>query len=339
MENKSKPKIGITLGDFNGIGPEVILKTLADPRVLNFCTPFIYGSAPLLRRYRKLFNIENLSFQQLKAGEPPVPKKISVVSCWEEDYEIQPGTPSPESGRGALLSLQSAVGDLKNGLLEGIVTAPIDKDNIQSEEFRFPGHTEYFTTTFGAPESLMFLVGQSLRVATVTGHLPLKEVSSALSVPLLLQKLTILLKSLKEDFGLAKPRVAVLGLNPHAGEKGLLGTEEGEIIFPALKELKEKGHLVFGPYPADGFFGNAQYTKFDATLSMYHDQGLIPFKTLAFETGVNFTAGLPIVRTSPDHGTAYDLAGKNLANESSFREALFLACDIIRRRQSNRFPR
>jgi 4-hydroxythreonine-4-phosphate dehydrogenase len=336
MENKSKPKIGITLGDFNGIGPEVILKTLADQRVLGFCTPILYGAAPLLRKYRKLLNIENLSFQPALASDPQVPKKYSVVTCWEEDFELTPGTPTPESGRGALLSLQMAVRDLKEGLIEGIVTAPIDKDNIQSDEFRFPGHTEYFTSSFAAPESLMFLVGQTLRVATVTGHLPLKEVPGTLSIPLLLQKLTILLKSLQQDFGITKPRIAVLGLNPHAGENGLLGTEETEIIIPALKQLKEKGHLVFGPFPADGFFGNCQYQKFDATLSMYHDQGLIPFKTLAFETGVNFTAGLPIVRTSPDHGTAYDLAGKNVASESSFREALFLACDIIRKRNGSR---
>jgi 4-hydroxythreonine-4-phosphate dehydrogenase len=338
MELKSKPKIGITLGDFNGIGPEVILKTLADPRVLSFCTPFVYGSAPLLRKYRKLLNLENLSFQQLKVGEPLVPKKIAVVSCWEEDYEIQPGTPTPASGRGAFLSLQAVAKDLKEGMIDGMVTAPIDKDNIQSEAFRFPGHTEFLTTYFEAPESLMFLVGQTLRVATVTGHLPLKEVASTLSLPLLIQKLTILLKSLKDDFGLAKPRIAVLGLNPHAGENGLLGTEEQETIIPAIHQLQEKGHLVFGPYPADGFFGNTQYRNFDATLSMYHDQGLIPFKTLAFENGVNFTAGLPVVRTSPDHGTAYSLAGKNVASEASFREALFLACDIIRKRTSDWLP-
>jgi 4-hydroxythreonine-4-phosphate dehydrogenase len=305
---------------------------MADPRVLNHCTPLIYGSAPVLQKYRKLLNIENLNLVQIKPNESPNPKKVNVVACWEEEVDVLPGTPTQASGRGALLALQAAVSGLKAGLIEGVVTGPIDKDNIQSEEFRFPGHTEFFTTSFNAPESLMFLIGDSLRVATVTGHLPLKEVPATLTVPLLLQKLNILLQSLKQDFGLAKPRIAVLGLNPHAGENGLLGTEEQEIILPAIRQLKEKGNLIFGPFPADGFFGNSQQKKFDATLAMYHDQGLIPFKTLAFENGVNFTAGLSIVRTSPDHGTAYDLAGKNAANEASFREALFLACDIIRKR-------
>ena len=335
MEQKGKPKIGITVGDFNGIGPEVIIKTLADPRVLNYCTPLIYGSASVLHTYRKLLNIEPFNFQLIKTADACIAKKVNLISCWEEDYQITPGKPTPESGKGALLALQSVAKDLKQGLIDGAVTAPIDKDNIQSDEFKFPGHTEFFTTYFEAPGSLMFLVGNSLRVATVTGHLPLKEVPALLSLPLLIQKLTILLHSLRQDFDIAKPRVAVLGLNPHAGENGLLGSEEKEVILPAIEQLKTKGHLVFGPLPADGFFGNSQYKKVDATLAMYHDQGLIPFKTLAFETGVNFTAGLSVVRTSPDHGTAFSIAGKNVASEASFREALFLACDIIRKRSSD----
>jgi len=213
-----------------------------------------------------------------------------------------------------------------------VVTAPIDKDNTQGEGFLFPGHTEFFTTFFDAPESLMFLVADDLRVATATGHVPLKDVTQYLTAELLIRKLSILDKSLRLDFGIQKPKIAVLGLNPHAGENGLLGAEEVELIRPVIEQLKGKGNLVFGPYPADGFFGTRSYKKFDATLALYHDQGLIPFKTLAFERGVNFTAGLPIVRTSPDHGTAYDIAGKGLADETSFREALFTAVDILRAR-------
>ncbi|PSR53743.1 4-hydroxythreonine-4-phosphate dehydrogenase PdxA [Adhaeribacter arboris] len=331
--DKPKLKIGITLGDYNGIGPEVIIKTLADTRILSFCTPIIYGSGNLINKTRKLLHIENFSFQQIRQMAEYDHKRINVLNCWEEEHELNLGTPTPQSGKAALQSIQTASADLKAGLIDGIVTAPIDKDNIQSEEFKFPGHTEYFTSYFEAPESLMFLVSGNLRVATATGHLPVKEVAPKLTTELLLQKLTILLQSLQNDFGIQKPRVAVLGLNPHAGENGLLGTEEQEIIMPAIRILKEKGHLLFGPFPADGFFGTRQYQQVDATLAMYHDQGLIPFKTLAFENGVNYTAGLPIVRTSPDHGTAYNIAGANKAQESSFREALFLAIDIIRKRQ------
>ncbi|MGV3638868.1 MAG: 4-hydroxythreonine-4-phosphate dehydrogenase PdxA [Adhaeribacter sp.] len=333
MEQKNKLRIGISLGDFNGIGPEVILKTLADTRLLNYCVPVIYASGALINQERKNLGLDNFSFQQQPNAEQLDYKKINVINCWEEDYALSPGKPSPESGAAALRSLQAACQDLKAGLIDGLVTAPIDKDNIQAEDFHFPGHTEFLTSYFGAPESLMFLVSEQLRVATVTGHLPLKDVVHKLNPELIILKTTLLLESLKKDFGIAKPRVAVLGFNPHAGENGLLGKEEEEIIIPALRQLKEKGHLVFGPFPADGFFGTGHYRQVDAVLAMYHDQGLIPFKTLAFENGVNFTAGLPIVRTSPDHGTAYDIAGKNLARETSFREALYLACDIIRKRR------
>lgn len=332
--DKPKLKIGITLGDYNGIGPEVIIKTLADNRILNFCTPIIYGSGSLINKTRKLLHIENFSFQQIRQVVEHDSKRINVLNCWEDDLELNLGNPTPQSGRAALQSIQAASADLKAGFIDGIVTAPIDKDNIQSDEFKFPGHTEYFTSYFEAPESLMFLVSGNLRVATATGHIPVKEVAGKITTELLLQKLTILLQSLQKDFGIQKPRIAVLGLNPHAGENGLLGTEEQEIILPALRTLKENGHLLFGPFPADGFFGTRQYQQVDATLAMYHDQGLIPFKTLAFENGVNYTAGLPIVRTSPDHGTAYNIAGTNKAQESSFREALFLAVDIIRKRST-----
>ena len=330
--DKSKVKLGITLGDYNGIGPEVIIKTLTDARILNFCTPIIYGSGALINKTRKLLSIENFSFQQIRQLSEFDNKRVNVINCWEEEHELSLGSPTAQSGKAALLSIQAASADLKAGLIDAVVTAPIDKDNIQSEEFHFPGHTEFFTSYFEAPESLMFLVSENLRVATATGHIPVKDVANKLTTEMLIQKLSILLESLKKDFGILKPRIAVLGLNPHAGENGLLGSEEKDVIIPAIRTLKEKGHLLFGPFPADGFFGTRQYQQVDATLAMYHDQGLIPFKTLAFENGVNFTAGLPIVRTSPDHGTAYNIAGKNLAQESSFREALFLALDILRKR-------
>ena len=339
MEHKIKPRLGISLGDFNGIGPEVILKTLADSRLLNFCTPIIYGNIHLLNKVKKHLALENFHLQFISETSGADLKKVNVINCWEEDLELTLGKPTTESGQSALKSLQRAAEDLKNGLLDGIVTAPIDKDNIQSESFQFPGHTEFLTHYFEAPNSLMFLVGSELRVATVTGHVPLKDVPGKLTADLLIQKLTILLESLKQDFHIQKPKIAVLGLNPHAGENGLLGKEEAEIIMPAIQQLKEKGNLIFGPFPADGFFGTASYKHFDAVLSMYHDQGLIPFKTLAFENGVNYTAGLPVVRTSPDHGTAYNIAGQNVAQESSFREALLLAVDIIRKRHFNAHPR
>lgn len=332
MENKHKAKLGISIGDTNGIGPEIIVKTLSDNRILNYCTPVIYASAGLINKVRKALNTEHFHFQQTASAEALVPRKINVINCWEEDLALEPGNPTPASGKASLDSLMAACKDLKAGLLNGVVTAPIDKDNIQSDEFKFPGHTEFLTSYFDAADSLMLLVSEGLRVATVTGHIPVKEVPAKLTYDLLIRKLTILLESLRHDFGILKPRVAILGLNPHAGEKGLLGNEEIEVIRPAIMHLKERGHLVFGPYPADGFFGMGLYKKVDAVVSMYHDQGLIPFKTLAMETGVNFTAGLPVVRTSPDHGTAYDIANKHIADETSFREALFLACDIIKKR-------
>ncbi|GGK71413.1 4-hydroxythreonine-4-phosphate dehydrogenase PdxA [Rufibacter glacialis] len=332
MEQKTKPRIGITIGDIAGIGLEVALKALADNRVLHYCTPIIYGSASVVNRYRKLLALENFSFHQVQAFDQLHPKKVNVLNCLEEELEFTPGVPSPATGALARAALLRAAQDLKEGHIQAVVTAPIDKDNTQGEGFQFPGHTEFFTTYFNAPESLMFLVADGLRVATLTGHIPLKEVASRLTADLLIRKLTILDNSLRKDFSIQKPKIAVLGLNPHAGENGLLGTEETEIVLPVIEQFKNKGNLVFGPFPADGFFGTRSFQKFDATLALYHDQGLIPFKTLAFERGVNFTAGLPIVRTSPDHGTAYDIAGQNKADETSFREALFAAIDILRAR-------
>ncbi|MFD3003528.1 4-hydroxythreonine-4-phosphate dehydrogenase PdxA [Pontibacter toksunensis] len=338
MDNRFKIKLGISIGDTNGIGPEVVIKTLADQRILNFCTPVIYASADLLKQVKEGLREDHFQFQQVDSAQALVPRKVNAIACWEHELEVTPGNPTPASGKASLDSLQAACRDLKAGLLDGLVTAPINKDNIQSEDFRFPGHTEFLTSYFDAPESLMLLVSEGLRVATVTGHMPVKDVSAKLTEELLIRKMTILLDSLQKDFGILKPRIAVLGLNPHAGEQGLLGCEEVEIIRPAVLHMKDRGYLVFGPYPADGFFGMRQFQQVDAVLAMYHDQGLIPFKTLAFESGVNYTAGLPIVRTSPDHGTAYDIAAKHTASETSFREALFLAYDIIRKRQAAAMP-
>ncbi|HXA02582.1 MAG TPA: 4-hydroxythreonine-4-phosphate dehydrogenase PdxA [Cytophagaceae bacterium] len=325
-----KPLIGISLGDFNGIGPEVIIKTLSDTRILNICIPVVYGSYKILARYKRISEAEDVVFNSVKSIEGINPKKVNLISCWEDDFEVTPGKVTEQAGKCALISLQKATEDVVAGKTDAVVTAPINKHNIQSSEFNFPGHTEYFTAKAGVTDSLMLLVTENLRVGVVTGHIPLSEVRNQISKERIAAKINLMYKSLKNDFGIQKPKIAVLGLNPHAGENGLLGTEEQEIIIPLLEELKTKGMLVFGPFPADGFFGMHQYKKFDAVLAMYHDQGLIPFKALAFDCGVNFTAGLPFVRTSPDHGTAYDIAGKNIASESSFREALYLACDIIK---------
>ncbi len=328
-----KPIIGISLGDFNGIGPEVTLKALSDSKILKMCTPVLYGSVKVLSKYRKLMNLEEWAMHSARGIDQIVHKKTNVINCWEENLEINPGKVTPEAGRGAYIALKTATEDLKKGVLDAIVTAPINKLNIQNEEFPYPGHTEYFAHEFAAQETVMLLVSGELRVGVVTGHIPLSAVPAAITKEKVISKVNALIKALRADFGINKPRIAVLGLNPHAGEDGLLGSEEKEIIGPAVAELRHKGNLVYGPYPADGFFGALQYKKYDAVLAMYHDQGLIPFKTLAFDDGVNYTAGLSVVRTSPDHGTAYNLAGKNQAKEASMRAAIFLACDIVKHRK------
>lgn len=332
-KHDEKPKIGITIGDINGIGPEVIIKALRDSRILNFITPIIYGSTKTLSYYKKELNLEDFSYIQVKGSGDFLPKKVNVVNCWDDTLEINPGSITPEGGRSSFLALEKATKDLKEGLLDAIVTAPINKNNIQSEAFKFAGHTEYFTENFKAKDSLMFMTTTDLKIGVATGHIPLKEVSNVLTKDVLTSKLSIMEASLKNDFGIIKPRIAVLGLNPHAGEDSLLGKEDAEVIRPVIEALKGNGSLIFGPFPADGFFGKADYKKFDGILAMYHDQGLIPFKTLAFENGVNYTAGLSIIRTSPDHGTAYDIAGKNAANETSMREAIYMARDIYRNRK------
>lgn len=333
MEELNKPTIAITIGDVNSISPEIIIKALEDPRIIKMMTPVVYGSGKILSYYRKALNIRDFNYFQLKNLEELSDKKLNVLNLWEETVNITMGQSSEEAGKYAFISIKKAVEDAIAGKVDAIVTAPINKHNIQSEEFKFAGHTEYLAKEAGVKDSLMLLVDGDLRVGVVTGHIPIKEVSEKVTAEKIDSKLDVLEKSLKHDFGIKKPRIAVLGLNPHAGDGGVIGSEEEEMMKPLIEKRKEKGKLVFGPFPADGFFGNQQYKNFDAVLAMYHDQGLIPFKTLAFSNGVNFTAGLPFVRTSPDHGTAYDLTGKGLADETSMRQALFLAIDIIKNRK------
>jgi 4-hydroxythreonine-4-phosphate dehydrogenase len=328
-----KPRIGITLGDINGIGPEVIIKALADHRLLTIMTPVIYGSTRVLSFYRKLMNLEEFNYSQVKTKGQFFNKAINVVNCWDDVIEITPGVPSKQAGKAALLCLKKVVEEAKEGLLDGFVTGPIDKNSIHGENFPYRGHTEYLTTVFEAGQSLMLMVGDELKVGLVTEHVPIREIASLITKERVELKIRLMEMSLKKDFKISKPKIAVLGLNPHAGDEGLLGTEENEVIRPVIAELKNKGKLIFGPFPADGFFAAGHHVKYDGVLAMYHDQGLVAFKALAFENGVNFTAGLPMVRTSPDHGTAYTIAGKNLADESSMRQAIYLACDIVKSQQ------
>ena len=333
--SRFKPTLGITIGDINGIGPEVVIKCLMNQKLYKYANLVVYAHGKILSYYKRLLKIDDFSFYQHKPGDWFNTRKANVINCWEDFVEVKPGQENETGGKCALLSIQRAVKDLKSEIIDGIVTAPINKNNIRGNEFEFPGHTEYFTNEFGAKDSLMFLCSELLKIGVATGHIPLMKVGEALTPELLQRKIRLMLHSLKKDFAIDKPKVAVLSLNPHAGEGGLLGAEEEEKLAPVIKEFREKGQLVFGPYPADGFFGNNSHSKFDGVLAMYHDQGLVPFKALAFEEGVNFTAGLSIVRTSPDHGTAYDIAGRNKANEGSMRQAIFMAIDIVKARSGN----
>lgn len=330
QDSEGKPVIGISLGDINGIGPEVIIKTLSDNRLLSYFTPVIYGSSKILSYYKKVIGIHDFHYNQVKNGIQS--KRINIYDCWHETIDVKSGESNADGGKYAQISLSKAVEDLKNGNLDALVTSPINKHNIQSETFTFNGHTEYLASVFECNDYLMLMVSGKLRIAVVTGHLPIKKVSKIITKSEILKKVRVFENSLKQDFGILKPRIAVLGLNPHAGDEGILGKEEQKEILPAIEELKKKNKLIFGPYSADGFFGSGSYKKFDGILAMYHDQGLIPFKSLSFGSGVNFTAGLPIVRTSPDHGTGYPIAGKNKANPDSFRNSIFLAIDILKQR-------
>ena len=329
-----KIKVGITIGDLNGIGLEVILKTLANTRVADLCTPVIYGSSKVVSYHKNIVGVEDFQFFGTNPGTRFKDDRINIINCWQENVNITLGKASEIGGQYALKSLEQATEDLKSGKIDAMVTAPINKKVMQSEKFTFAGHTEYLTKSFGAKESLMLMVNGDLRVGLVTNHIPVRDISDVITKEKIVSKLKILNKTLKVDFGIERPTIAVLALNPHASDDGLIGDEEEKIIRPVIIEAKKKGMLVMGPYSADGFFGSRQYQKFDAILAMYHDQGLTPFKALSFGSGVNFTAGISGVRTSPDHGTAFDIAGKNEADPASFRQAVFLAIDIARQRKA-----
>jgi 4-hydroxythreonine-4-phosphate dehydrogenase len=325
---KSKLKIGISCGDINGIGLEVALKALADTRMMDICTPVIYGSVKAATYYKNRIDMKDLVFNITDTAEKLNKRKVNFVNCYKDEVRVDFGESTREAGDLAFRSLKAATEDLAATNIDVLVTAPINKDNIQSKDFDFPGHTEFLANYANEENPLMLLVHENFRVGVVTGHIPLKEVPDKISKELILKKLEIMNKSLIQDFSCTKPKIAVLGLNPHAGDNGLLGDEENKVITPAVEQAMESGIYAFGPFPADGFFGSGMHHKYDGVLAMYHDQGLVPFKTVSFGGGVNFTAGLPIVRTSPDHGTAYDIAGKGVADESSFRAAIYEAIDI-----------
>jgi 4-hydroxythreonine-4-phosphate dehydrogenase len=332
MQHQHKPVIGITCGDINGIGPEIIIKTFSDQRILEQCTPILFASTKLINFYKKGSAEHSFNFQSIKDFTKINHKQVNVFTCWEEEVAITPGQLNETGGRYAVKSLQAAMQALQEGHIQGMVTAPIHKKNVQSADFNFTGHTPYLKAVSGADDVLMILYAENLRVALVTEHLPVKEVAQTLSKASIHSKLRLLHQSLRRDFGIDKPKIALLGLNPHAGDEGLIGNEEETIIKPVIKEVKQKGGLVYGPYSADAFFARSSYLQFDAVLAMYHDQGLIPFKTIATGDGVNYTAGLSFVRTSPDHGTAFDIAGKHIADPTSFITAVFECVDIINRR-------
>lgn len=332
MGKHKKIKVGITSGDLNGIGLEVTIKALMDARVYEHCTPIIYASSQHVKQYMHAAKLEGFHFNAIEEASKADANKVNVLEIENDAFEVNLGHPDKASGRCAFNSLQSAVEDLASTKIDVLVTAPIDKKTIQSEEFNFPGHTEFLAEYANEENPLMILAHDKLRVALVTGHIPLEDVASKLDRAAIVEKLRTFAKSLKQDFGVHRPKIAVLGLNPHNGDEGLMGDQESQIIAPAIQDAQEEGMLVFGPYPADGFFGSPRRSQFDGILAMYHDQGLSPFKALSFDEGINFTAGLPIVRTSPDHGVAYDIAGKNKASERSMRQAILTACDIAAER-------
>ena len=332
-ENKPKIKVGITHGDFNGISYEIIIKTLKDNRLLDMFTPVIYGSSKIASYYRKTLNYLDINFNLIKKAEYANPKRTNIINCYDQEVKIEIGKQTNIAGELAFLALENAIEDLNKHTLDVLVTAPINKKNIQSEKFNFFGHTDYLANKFNTNDHLMIMVSNQLRIGILTGHIPVKEIANTITEDMVLKKIRIMYKSLQMDFGIRKPKIAVLGLNPHAGDNGLIGSEEIEIISPAIRKATNEKILAFGPFPADGFFGSTNYTAYDGILAMYHDQGMLPFKSFAFEYGVNFTAGLPIVRTSPAHGTAFDIAGKDIASPNSFRQAIYLATDIHKNRK------
>ncbi len=331
MDKSNKIIVGISIGDINGIGLEVILKTFEDKRMLEFCTPILFGSSKVISFHKKALQL-NINVHGIPSADKVVHGKINLVNTWKEDVKVIMGEVNKDGGKYAMKSLAATVSALKNKEVDFLLTAPINKENIQSKDFNFPGHTEYLEANFSG-KSLMILMTDELRIGLITGHIPIAKVTETITPELIEEKVNTMYHSLQQDFNISKPKIAVLGLNPHCGDKGVMGKEDEEIIKPTINKIKETGKLVFGPYAADGFFGSKTYQQFDGVLATYHDQGLAPFKALSFGNGVNFTAGLDIVRTSPDHGTGYDIAGKNKANPDSFKEALFTGLKIYKNRK------
>jgi 4-hydroxythreonine-4-phosphate dehydrogenase len=333
MAHQDTIKVGITHGDINGIGYEVIIKTLNEPHMLEVCTPVIYGSAKVAAYHRKALNLEGLSFNHIRNIGEAHSKRINIINCIDDNTRVELGKSTREAGESSFNALDAACIDLEQGLIDVLVTAPINKDNIQSENFDFPGHTEFLAQRFKTNNYLMLMVSETMKMGVVTTHMPLSEVAKHITKEAVLSKLRILSLTLQQDFAVPRPRIAVFGLNPHAGDNGLLGKEEIDVILPAIHQAKKEGIIALGPFPADGFFGSEDYRKYDAILAMYHDQGMIPFKLTSFEHGVNYTAGLPVIRTSPAHGTAYAIAGEDKASPESFRQAMFLAIDAYKSRK------
>ena len=331
---KERIKIGITQGDINGIGYEVIIKTLSDNQVLDFCTPVIYGSSKAVAFYRKTLDIQTFNVTTVNSISEIHPRKINLINCADDELKVELGQSTEASAKAALASLEAAVKDLSAGSIDALLTAPINRDKMDKEQFDFPGHTEYLEAVFGQKgEALMLLLNQVMKVAILTGHTPIEKVPTSITEALIIDKIKVLNKVLLQDFCIRKPRIAVLGLNPHAGANGMLGKEENEIIIPALKKLSEEGILCVGPLAADNFFRSGHFSRFDAVLAMYHDQGMIPFKSISMHMGVNYTANLPIIRTAPIHSVEYEIAGQNIASEESFRQALYMAYDIFHNRK------
>ncbi len=334
--DEHKIRVGITQGDINGIGYEVIIKALMDPRILDVCTPVVYGSPKILAYHRKALNITNFSLNSVATAREANPRRANLINCLDDNARVELGKASGYAGEAAFIALEMAVHDLVEHQIDLLVTAPINKHTIQSKDFNFAGHTGYLQEKLASADVLMLMVSDYLKVGVATGHIPLAQVSSAITKDLLLSKLRLLDHSLRFDFNIGPPRIAVLGLNPHSGDQGLIGMEEEEVIKPALEMARQENIMALGPYAADGYFGSGLYQKFDAVLAMYHDQGMAPFKALSFDSGVNFTVGLPFVRTSPAHGTAYEIAGLDKASADSMRQAIYVAVDIYQSRKANR---
>jgi len=325
-----KVRVGITHGDINGISYEVIIKTFQDNRIFDFCIPIIYGSPKVAAYHRKALNINNFNFNTIQSADELHPKKANLINCLDDNIRVELGKSTAMAGESAVISLELAVKDLQDGKIDVLVTSPLNRENTQNKELNFNGHTRYLMDKFNTPDTMILMTSELMKVGVVSGHVPINEVGQYITEENILKKLRILSKALKEDFAIRKPKIAVLGLNPHAGDSGIIGKEEIDTIIPTLEKANNEGILALGPFSADGFFGSDSFTKFDAILAMYHDQGIAPFKALNFDTGVNYTAGLPVIRTTPDHGTAYEIAGLDKASPNSFREAIYMACSIFK---------